>query len=255
MKNKTNFERHLEKLSKEAKSPLNESELNNNTTLPEGEEYDIDQMINDVDQMKKDLEGSNLFMFDMDEVLEEMHDSKLHQEEDGVDQARLPNGELGYIDKETGETIRPSIDPPKMWSIKDGKMPEDPAHTDEYKTWEKGNTKINESMKIYNDQKKQSYKGEQEKQTFSRLIGYEIPEDNGRIQENKMWGHPKQLDRLVVIMDTQECLLITKENFDLDKLSQDREMNASKAGHSLNVFDQLFETWYEYSKEDFEKLL
>jgi len=248
MKNKTNFERRLEKLNKEARTPFNESKLNNSITLPEGEEYDIDQMINDVDQMKKDLEESNLFMFDIDEVLEEMHDSKLHQEEEDEPFKQVCDPmQAGFYDKK-GEFVRPSVDP-----VSPSQMKKDME--DSYKTWEKGNTKINESMKIYNDQKKQSYKGEQEKQTFSRLIGYEIPEDNSRIQENKMWGHPKQLDRLVVIMDTQECLLVTKENFDLDKLSQDMEMNASKAGHSLNVFDQLFETWYEYSKEDFEKLL
>jgi hypothetical protein len=123
------------------------------------------------------------------------------------------------------------------------------------KTWEKGNTKINEAMKVYNEQKKQSYKGEQEKESFNRLINYSIPLDKQRVNESAMWGRSKQMDRLVVLMDTQEAILITKENFDFDKLDGKFAMNASKAGHALNVFDQLFETWYEYDKKEFEKLL
>lgn len=243
MKKKNTFERHLEEISKEVKTNLNEANTPERIDLPEGEEYDIDALINDVNQMKSDLESNNLFMFDIDGVLNEMHDSKLHAEP-----SKLPDGDLGYINDE-GEEVRPAIDP------QFSKMPKDPALTDNYKTWEKGNAKINESMKIYNDQKKQSYKGEVEKETFHRLMGYEIPSDKQRVQENAMWGHSKQLDRLVVLMDTQEALLLTKDNFDFAKLDEANEMNASKAGHSLNVFDQLFETWYEYNKEDFEKLL
>jgi hypothetical protein len=235
MKNKTSFEKLLEKLNRDLTSDQKADAVEKNIILPEGEEYDIDSLMADVNQMKEDLE-KGIFT-----SINEMHDSKLHQDEDEL---LLP----GMTDKSGNSipAICPSFNPDSTIKVPTGQ---------EGKSWEKGNPKINEAMKVYNDQKKQSYKKEQEQDTFKRLMGYEIPEDKGRIKESRMWGLPQNQDRLVVIMDKEECVLVKKANFDFDKLDEANQMNASKAGHSLNVFNQLFETWYEYSSEDFEKLI
>jgi|TARA_R110000851_G_scaffold85152_1_gene185252 hypothetical protein len=227
MKNKTSFKKLLEKLNRDLTSDQKTDAVERNIVLPEGEEYDIDSLMADVNQMKEDLE-KGIFT-----PVNEVHDSN-QDENDGL--------MLGMTDKSGNPipAIHPSFNPP----------------TDQGgKSWEKGNAKINEAMKVYNEQKKQSYKKEQEQDTFKRLMGYEIPEDKGRIKESRMWGLPKNQDRLVVIMDKEECVLVKKVDFDFNKLDEANQMSASKAGHSLNVFNQLFETWYEYSSADFEKLI
>lgn len=225
MKNKTSFDKLLEKLNRDLTSGQNKI-IEENITLPEGEEYDIDSLMADVSQMRDNMK-KGIF---------EMHDSKLHQEN-------------SLEEEETGEV-------PGGLDKKGNPIPAHlPNFGKERKVWEKGNTKINEAMKVYNDQKKQSYKGEQEQETFKRLLGYEIPKDKGRIKESKMWGLPQNQDRLVVILDKEEALLVKQENFDFEKLDNSKQVNASQAGHSLNVFNQLFETWYEYNSEDFEKLI
>ena len=217
MRKNINFEKHLKNLGRKASKDVTPEK----TVIPEGEEYDIDSLMAEMSEMESHLDKTKSMIFG----ISEMHDSKLHREEneEGEDTSEKPEAQI--------------CDP--MYS----------------KNWEKGNVKIDEAMKIYNESKKHSFKEEKEKESFQRLIDYKIPKDKERIKESKMWGLPQNQDRLVVLIDKEEAVLLKKENFDFDKLSEKKMQKSSKIGHSLNVFDQLFETWYEYDSKDFEKIL
>jgi len=218
MKNKTSFNKLLEKINR-GLDPSEEVEIE----LPEGKDYDIDSLIADVNQMKEQLDKDGVFMSEVEFVF----DDDMEEINENPKPLHFPT----VLDKEKMESDLKSR-----------------------RNWEEGIAKINEGTKVYNKQKKQSFKDEQEKSAFKRLMGYEIPEDKGRIKEGKMWGLPQKQDKLVVIIDKEEAVLVKEENFDFSKLDETKQVSSQNAGHSLSVFSQLFETWYEYNSKDFEKI-